>query len=409
MSGEFERTLSAPLELTWNNSADLTPTMRYRMIDAPLTRYLIGFSRILAGIPSPENDWDWSATWQENVYAGAYPESRTLVVARLSVAFLFPFSLLLLYLIGLKLQGRFLGIAAVLLFSFHPLILLHTRRAMAEGVLIFTVLLVLYTLFYAERHPFLAGLAVALAFNAKHSAALLLPIGLFAAGWTSWSSHTRFGQIVSNLMRFTVGFILITLLLNPYLWRNPFSAIQTALVQRNALLERQLDDFMHIAPAQVLDGPGKRAAVAAAQVFIAPPVFAEVGNYAEFTEATETAYLESSSSQTGRQPWWAGLLIGISLLGLMYSFRVAIEKHNPLRRDYVIFLLSFLSISIGTASLVHLAWQRYYLPLVPFIALLAGLGLVWGIKTSHAIFSHGRLFVRLSEILTQFTPNSRVP
>jgi 4-amino-4-deoxy-L-arabinose transferase-like glycosyltransferase len=408
MSGEFERTISSPQNLAWEKSNDTTPLMRYRMIDAPLTRYLVGLGRVMAGVPTPENDWNWSATWQENQTSGAYPDSRTLLVGRFAVASLFPLSLVLLYLIGLKINGRLLGISGVLLFSLNPLILLHTRRVMAEGVLIFAVLLALFALLHADRYPLLAGLAIAMAFNAKHSAGLLLPIGFFASGWISFSAGSKYRRIISNLLRFTLGFGLLTILLNPFLWRDPYSAVQTALTQRQLLLERQLVDFERIAPAQVLDSPGKRTAVAVAQVFVAPPVFSEAGNYAEFTTASEQAYLGSFSSQIGRQPWSGGLLIGLALLGIIYATRSLFDKDNPNRRSTAVLLASFICIAFGIGMLVHLAWQRYYLPLIPFTAILAGLGLVWGIKTSHVIFIHGRLSARLSQILAQFAPDSRV-
>lgn len=409
MSGEFERTISNPRELGWDNSVDLTPVMRYRMIDAPLTRYLIGFGRTLVALPAPENDWDWSASWQNNHSSGAYPGMQALLTGRFSVALLFPISLILLYLIGLKLDDRLLGITAVILFSFNPLVLLHTRRVMAEGVLIFTILLAVYALFYADQYPFLAGLAVALAFNAKHTAGLLLPAGIVAAAWISFATSSKYKRIASNLLRFTTGFGILTILLNPFLWQHPIPAAQTALDQRQALIERQIDDFRRIAPSQLLDSSGKRAAVAVAQVFIAPAVFSETGNYAEFTADDEAAYLGSFNGQVGRQPWSSGLLIGFALLGLIAAFRAVFNKNSLHRRYPALLLLSFFSVAIGIGMLVHLAWQRYYLPLIPFTALFAAFGLSWGIKTSHGIFSQGRWYARLSQVLAQFAPDSRVP
>ncbi len=408
MSGEFDRATSNPFDLAWDKSASLTPVMRYRMIDAPLTRYLVGFSLAIFELPALENDWDWSISWQNNLESGAFPESRTLLVGRLTVASLFPLSLILLYLIGLKLNGRMLGIAAVVIFSLNPLILLHTRRAMAEGVLVFAVLLVLYALLHANQYPFLAGLAVGLAFNAKHSAGLLVPLGLLAACWISLSIPNAYRRIASNFVRYSIGFGLLTLLLNPFLWRNPIDALQTALAQRQELIERQITDFERIAPAQVLDSTGERAAVAIAQVFIAPPLFSETGNYVENTAEVETAYLESFGSQIGRQTWVAGLLIGCTLLGLIAAARSARSKDQAQRRNAVILLLSFVSISLGIVLLVHLAWQRYYLPLIPFTTIFSALGFVWGIKTSREIIAHGRLSDRLSQILAQFAPDSRV-
>jgi 4-amino-4-deoxy-L-arabinose transferase-like glycosyltransferase len=408
MSADFERMLSNPQSLAWEKTENLSPEMRYRMIDAPLTRYLIGFNRALVKIPATIADWDWSASWQENVISGAYPDSSTLLTGRLASALLFPLSLLLLYLICLKLSGRTAGIFAVIFFSLNPLVLLHTRRAMAEGILVFALLFALYCFLHADKFPFLAGLAVALAVNAKHSAALLLPVGLFAACWVSTGKPKRGFQIVTNLIRFWIGFGVLMLLLNPFLWGNPISAAQAALEQRQVLIARQLSDFTTIAPAQVLDSPLKRAAVAIAQVFVAPPVFSETGNYAAQIADAKQAYLDSFGSQVGRHTWAAGGLIAMTVLGILTTMQVTLKGNQSPQKFAVVLLMSFLSIGIGIGLLVHLAWQRYYLPLVPFTAIFAALGLEWGIKTSHAVLGHGRWYARLTQVLAQFTPDSWV-
>ena len=188
MSADFEHLFSDPLSMSWKAGDPIPDTVRYRMIDAPITRYLLGFGRSINKITAPQVDWDWSATWEENEIAGALPDERLLLTERLVIASFFPLTILLLYLIGLKLDGRLLGILIVLLFSLNPLILLHTRRAMAEGVLIFGLVLTMYTSLKYAKYPFLVGLTAALAFNAKHSAFVLIPIGLLAVCWSSFSS-----------------------------------------------------------------------------------------------------------------------------------------------------------------------------------------------------------------------------
>jgi 4-amino-4-deoxy-L-arabinose transferase-like glycosyltransferase len=408
MSAEFEAALSNPLDLAWDTSQQITPIMRYRMIDAPLPRYLVGISRSLFSQPAGKTDWDWGSTWEENEKAGALPAASALLTGRLAIASLFPLSLVLIYLIGIRLQGRIAGIAAVLVFSLNPLVLLHTRRVMAEGLLVFAMLLVLVTLFYADRYPFLAGLAVGLAFNAKHSAVLLFPVGLLAAGWINNALAGYSRRVILNLLRYTAGFLLLVTLLNPFLWGDPISALRTALAQRQELIAKQLADYEQIAPAQVLDRPVKRAAVAVAQVYIAPPTFAEAGNYMEKTASSVSAYLDNQGNNLGRQVWAAGMLIALTLFGLFTMIRTSITGDSWTRSNAVLFLLSFLSILGGITLLIHLAWQRYYLPLIPFMALFSGLGLAWGIKTSRDLFNHGRMSARLSEILAQFAPDSRV-
>lgn len=406
MSTEFDRLISQPFQTAWDESIDLTPTMRYRMIDAPLTRYMLGLGFSFLRLQPPLADWDWSASWEENQAAGALPNPGLLLVGRLLVASLFPLSLVLIYLIGLKLDGRLLGIMAVILFSTHPLILLHTRRAMAEGALIFTLLLALYALFAADRFPFLAGLACALALNAKHSAGLLLPAGLVAASWITFPVPERNRKIITNLLLFSLGFGLLIVLLNPFLWRSPVKAVQAAVSYRQDLVSQQVADFEDIAPSQVLSSPAQRVNVAIAQLYIAPPVFSEAGNYTQFTRPAEAVYSASAVNHLARGKLMGGIIMGFTLIGIYAFFRRLFSNDFLARRQVAILLLTFTLTCVGIILLVPLAWQRYYIPLIPFIALFAGMGVTLGIKTSLGLVAQGRWMSRLTQVLAQFAPDS---
>jgi 4-amino-4-deoxy-L-arabinose transferase-like glycosyltransferase len=409
MSADFENIVTNPLSMVWEAENPLTDIFRYRLIDAPLTRYLLGIGRALAGLPAPVVDWDWSASWEANRSSEALPVARTLLIERLTLASLFPICLLLLYLIGLKLDGRLMGIFAILLLSLHPLILLHTRRAMAEGVLMFGIILTLYAFTKVGKHAFLVGLAVAVAFNAKHSAILLLPIGIIAVCWLPNSSTRKFSKILINLTGYLLGFVLLTALLNPVIWRNPFATAREALIQRQILLNRQLADIKRISPAQVLETPAERAAVSLAQMFIAPPIFSEVGNYRLQTAQAEVEYLSTPGNNFWRNSLSAGITLGLTLLGIIAAFHISSTGDFNQRRILILFLLSFLLMVMGIILMIPLAWQRYSVPLIPFVSIFASLGLVWGIKNSRRIFSHGRFSSRLSQILSQFAPDSWMP
>lgn len=406
MSAEYDRLISHPTRMAWDSSAELTPILRYRMIDAPLTRYMLGLGFSIFNLEPPQADWDWSASWEENQAAGALPNPGLLLAGRLLVASLFPLSLVLLYLIGLKLDGRLLGILAVILLSTHPLILLHTRRAMAEGPLLFTLLLALYALLSADRFPFLAGLAFGLALNAKQSAGLLLPAGLAAASWITFPVPHRLRKILANLLLFSLGFGLLTLMLNPFLWLSPVKAVQAAVSLRQDLVSRQVADFEGIAPSQVLESPTQRVAVALAQLYIAPPVFSEAGNYTQFTNPAEAEYSAPAVNNLGRGPLVAGIIMGFTLIGLAGFSRRLIFGTFSVRRQAALLLLAFALTSIGIILLVPLAWQRYYVPLILFIAIFAGMGFTLGIKTSRGLVAHGRWVSRLSQVLAQFAPDS---
>jgi hypothetical protein len=406
MSADFEQIITNPLAMAWEENEPISSISRYRLLDAPLTRYLLGFGRTVFSLPSLPSDWDWSASWEENQRNGALPNDRMLLLGRLIIASLFPLGLVLLYRIGIAMDGRWLGIFTVLLFSSNALILLHTRRAMAEGTLVFGVILTLYALIFADKRPLLVGLAVAIAFNAKQSAVALLPIGLLAVCWIPEKNMRNFPLLAGNSAKYLAGFALLTALLNPFLWRQPVSAAQEALQLRQDLLERQVADYERLAPGQVLESPAERSAVLLAQLFFTPPFFSEVGNYWEFTKAAEAQYLLSPSHQLWRNPISGVILFGLAILGMVVAVRVSFHTGSAKRRLLLLYLFAFLALAVGIISMIPLPWQRYSIPLIPIITIFISLGFVWLIKNSRRIYSHGRLSARLSQVLTQFAPDS---
>jgi hypothetical protein len=147
MSSDVELFFTRPADLFWREEARDDVRQRYRELDAPLTRYLIGIGRfVLGGQPPLPVDWDWTSSWQANLAAGAYPDADLLLAARLPQALLFPLTLLLLFLTLQAIAPRPAAWLGLFLFAVHGLVLLHTRRAMAEGVLLFTIMLTLWSL-----------------------------------------------------------------------------------------------------------------------------------------------------------------------------------------------------------------------------------------------------------------------
>jgi 4-amino-4-deoxy-L-arabinose transferase-like glycosyltransferase len=409
MSADFERILTNPLSMTWEGGKPITDIYRYRMIDAPLTRYLLGIGRFMAGLPALSKDWDWSTTWEVNKRLGALPNKTLLLIERFTIASLFPLCLFLLYLIGLKLDGRLLGITTILIFSLHPLILLHTRRAMAEGMLIFGLILTLYAFTIANKKALFTGIAVALAINAKHSAIILIPIGLLAVIWFPKYNPRKPSNRLINISGYLLGLILISTLLNPIIWRTHITTAREAITQRQILINRQVADISSISPTQVLESPSERAAVLLVQLFIAPPIFSEVGNYRLQTSLAEKIYLDTPGNNLWRNSISAGIMLGLTLLGMFNSIQISLKGDSIRRRIIILFLLSFLVMLGGIILMIPLAWQRYSLPMIPIVSIFTSMGVVWGINTSSRIFTHGRLSSRLSQILTQLTPDSWMP
>ncbi|MEW5869519.1 MAG: phospholipid carrier-dependent glycosyltransferase [Chloroflexota bacterium] len=368
-SSDFELLFTNPLSMAWSPDRADDLHMHYRQLDAPFTRYLLGLGRWLAGKSALPVDWDWSKTWEENRLAGALPDPGLLFAGRLAITLLLPLSVCLLYLIGSNLGGAPTGVLAAGLLGLNALVLLHNRRAMAEGALTLGILFAMWTFLQANRRPWLAGLGMALAFAAKQSALALLPVGLLAVAWPPSGSEGRLRRAASGLAQYLGVFILVTLALNPLLWRSPIQASKIAWEQRQDLLQRQVADTQRLAPEHVLDSPGKRILVLVANLYLAPPAFAEVGNYQDETAPAEAAYLAIPGHNLLRNLIGAGLFMVLTLFGLATAL-LAIPKTGAARRKTILLLLSATLLQALILILaVPLPWQRYVMPLLPFVCL----------------------------------------
>ena len=62
MSADYEQITTKPFAMAWEENDSASSFTRYRLLDAPLTRYLLGFGRTLFSLPALPSDWDWSAS-----------------------------------------------------------------------------------------------------------------------------------------------------------------------------------------------------------------------------------------------------------------------------------------------------------------------------------------------------------
>lgn len=369
MSSDYDQLLSNPLSMAWTPDQAGDRRAHFRLVDAPLVRYLLGLGRSLAGLPALPANWDWSKTWVENQAVGALPDPRLLFVGRLTMTLLLPFSLLLIYQIGSRMYGTFTGLLAALLFGLNALVLLHDRRAMAEAVLTFGVLFALWSFIAGNRRPWLVGLGLAVAFNAKQTGLALLPAGLLAVALPEPDSQPAkipsWLRLVSAWTQLLLVFGLVTWLLNPFLWRQPVQAIQAAISERQDLLKGQIADQKRLTPDVALDSPSRRLAALLANLYFAPPAFAEAGNYSEQTRAAEQAYLAIPAHNLLRGLLGGSVIFASNLVGIALAC-LHLRRATPAeRRTLALLLLASLCLALGLFWLAPLPWQRYLMPLVP--------------------------------------------
>lgn len=376
MSSDLDTFLTGPLGLSWNPESAPDVRERYRLIDAPLTRYLIGAGRILRGAPPLAGDWNWSLSYQDNQAAGALPEAGELTASRWPVVLLFPFSLLLIYLAGIQTGGKITAWTALLLLATNALVLLHTRRAMAEGTLLFGTVFATWALLGKSPRFWPAALPLGIALNAKHSAAALLAGGLIRVFSPAVGSRKEIRCRLVNFGAFLVVVFLLSWLLNPVLWKAPVTAIQTAVNLRLDFSQRQIQELQTLGSPLVLGSLPERLAAALAQLFFTPPAAADVGNYrAELAEETRL-YLQNPLHSLMRSPAGGGLLLALTLAGLFLCLWKGLADFQRAEGQAPVMLAGlFLAQFAALLETVGVPFQRYYLPLIPFTCLFAGLAL----------------------------------
>ena len=353
--------------------------MHYREIDPPFSRYLIGFGLMIAGQKPLDQDWDWSKSFQANSQAGVLPNTNQLFAGRLAVAALFPFSLVCAYYLGKKLHSPGLGWLSFGLIAINSLVLIHTRRAMAESGLLFGVLLSLLGAVAWRRQRFWLALPAALAFNAKYTALPLALIGLIAVVWDYQNQITPWKKKIVNAVIYCTLFLAVTFALNPFLWNSPIQALKDAAVERDTLLERQREEIGQANSSQSLNTIGQRGVAILSQVFIAPPASEDVGNYTIDLQKSITKYT-SNPMHVFMRGWMGGsVILCLTLAGLIFFIFWLIRK-KPISRSGILILGAFLLQITAILIAIQLPFQRYYIPLIPFTSIFLAFSLLYPLE-----------------------------
>ncbi|WP_299026094.1 hypothetical protein [uncultured Thermanaerothrix sp.] len=376
MSQDWTEYLKNPFRLAWQPEVPLSDRMIYRLLDPPLTRYWIGFWLTLTNQPAPLQDWNWSQGWEANLQAGAFPPPTSLFVARLGMTLLLPISLLSIYALGYALRGRRVAWTSLFLAGGHALILLHTRRAMAEGLLLSGSTLTLWLLSLPAPNPWLLGLSAALAFNAKYTALPLVGLGVLRLGLLDQTKPTytpkaRLGAILAFLSAFT----LLTLALNPFLWKHPVEALKQAAAARQHLITAQVGDFKVANPLMVAESTSTRLRNMLLQVFFAPPQLSEAANYNQALATSYNSYEHNPFHSLLRGKTGGGLILALTLLGMLALTLDRREALPSSRLSTQVLILGTIFQSGFFLGWLPLSFQRYYILLVPYVVLWTAMGI----------------------------------
>ena len=370
MSKDFSRLVTNPSSMIYIPGDPLSTEGRYRAIDAPLPRYIIGFGRSLFNEPDLLSDWDWEKDWSDNQHAGSLPTKNQLLISRVAVTIFIPLSLGLFFLSIRKVLSTPLAFLSVCYLGLHPLILLHNRRAMAESLLVFGVTLFLWAITREKIHPWLVGLVMALAVCAKQSAVALIPVGIIAVCLVADEDrHLR--KVLTRLIVCLGVFSIIWYLLNPFFWRYPLAALQTSFDIRQSLLVQQIDTHLVGKGTNLLE----RLYFVVFNDFILPPSPYEVTSYLHETKAGILKYNSYLPHTWGRGIVPGSILFALSFGGFFMAIKSLSSFAKHKRISTILLALTFLSIILFDLFAIPIPWQRYTISLIPFFVLWTGFGM----------------------------------
>lgn len=348
----------------------------------PLGKYIMGFTiwnfapeeipRILNLKP-----WNFYESPYWNIIHHRLPPQKSLILSRLTMACLGILTCLILYWIGFTLFNYKAGFIAGLLLAYNPLMLLCSRRAMTNAPLLFflTANCALMILFYRALMnkriiptlslSLLIGLNMGCATATKGTGALTFFIFisfviffiLIQLFWLNSKTKTlkeklkasfKDHKIILALLSFVLAVSLgaaIFIAVNPFLYEKPIEKIKTIIQYRidTICLQRQLFGPEIITIAEKI------------YFVLYRTLFPSRGHYlilSNFVDVPLDLYL---------------FIIGLIILIFKEIRHI---KKNVAPSLLSIPILWVIMTFVGIIAWIPLDWNRYYLPVIPCIALI---------------------------------------
>lgn len=353
-----------------------------RLINGTVGKMAMGFAWDMAGLTEADlnRPWLWGADWEYNVSTGHVPGERLLHAARLSSAVLTAISVAAVFAIAWIAGGRPAAWAAALIYASDPAVLLNGRRAMMEGAhLAFATLTVLAALLVvreqgrrpAPRRRRLVGLTALFgimggaAVASKHPALIVVGVGFAAIASEPFIRRTPSPLNRRRILRWIGAGVLVLLtflVLNPAWWSDPLHMPGRVLELRGHLLDQQVAGYGGY------DGLGERLEGLVRQAFGLEPQYYEAPGWKDWI-AGEIAHYEDSWL-AGRS---AGLAWALALGAVWVTGMWQLGRRWREGTAWTILLWTGIT-AVALFIATPLEWQRYYLPLRPPLAVVAGCG-----------------------------------
>jgi hypothetical protein len=407
---------------------DIDSDGHLRLINGTVNRYAIGAVLQVGGYPMtlPRPGWDWGLDYARNVETEHRLSASALEAARLPSALFTALSVGVMFVIGRHIGGRPAAYIATAIYALNPALLLNGRRATQEGSMFFfgllTVLIAMW-LSRREQRPLwgwaLLTLAGGLTLASKHSGVVFIAAAL---GWIGVEALVRLirqrrvgaglvppGNVVeasldpTNATKITLtpnpsplgegngfsqaadaqkrvptragrhfigtvialvvsGGLMVALFvaLSPALWNDPAARGVNLLEERARLLDIQVS-----IAGGALSFTDRIEAILL-QPTVRPVMYYELASWSEIEPIQAEVVRYETSFWRGYPNGTLGVLI-LVLVGVGVVVALA-------RAGRSAGLLWWFGLTLITLLVNPLAWQRYYLPLIPVLAALAGLG-----------------------------------
>ena len=310
-------------------------------------------------------------TWEQNLEIGAIPSPALLTTARFIPTILLSISIYLFYFSIRMILPKTPAHIATLFLGLNPLILLHGRRAMSEPTLLFGVILFLWSVTRDNIKPVLVGIALAIAFNAKQTGIFLIPAGIIAVCTLPNGDH-RLRKMLARSAAVLAIFLIITLLLNPYYWKSPLSALLAGFLGRSQLFDLQLAD--HLAGTN----PNVLTSILSfiVNLFILPPAVSEIGKYLGPMAHEIQIYQNIVPHVWGRSLIAGSLQLTIFLSGFFVMYKRYAKETKSVNQSLKLMLYATVFLFMGILIALPIPWQRYVVPVIPLVAFWLGYGLM---------------------------------
>ncbi|MBX3080135.1 MAG: glycosyltransferase family 39 protein [Anaerolineae bacterium] len=346
-----------------------------RLLNGSITFFGMGALWKLAGFQAADvnEQWDWGADYAYNQTTGHIPSARLLFVARLWSAFCTLLSTAILFAIAKRLMPRMGAWIAALAYVLLPALLLNGRRASFEGSVQITLMLLLWSAVVLTQriaagrdkaiHWLLVGLAAGASAAAKHNSLLvILPVVGIVIIY-DLVRQRDWARSIGRAALTALATVAIFLALSPAWWSADPHIPSTVVQLRFDLMRNQSNTFGGFADF------GQRLNAALTAV-IAPPQYYEVN-------AGWPEWLAESIRQYEVQPFLLIPLRGIPLPPISLIVVALGVLALPRTAAAMLIRVSAVSTLLSLLLLNPLPWQRYYLPLAPFYALLYGAGITY--------------------------------